>query len=206
MSENHVNLGLRRIGHQYAHSDKFRQFVIATLEPLNNLEAVFLSLLGIDLATAEGVTLDVLGRIIGAPAIIDGAAPLPFFGFTDQSNSLGFGETDDPSAGGYFREWDEPSNGFIALDEADYRTALKAQTIRNTSDCTPDDIITVIRLLTSNPFVYSEQPMTIIIQPTTADFSLFEQTMIRLFAPRPAGVQLSIRDANGSPSETDQES
>lgn len=203
MSEDHVNLGLRRIGHQYAHSEKFWQFVAATTAPLNDIEAAFLSLLDIDLDTAEGVVLELLGRIVGAPAIIENAVPLPYFGFTDQENSLGFGEIDDPAAGGYFREWDEPNYGTLTLDEAAYQLTITAQIIRNSSDCTPDDIIRVIKLISDKPFDYQEQAMTVIIQPTVTNFSVTEQIMMRLFAPRGAGITLSIRDVNGAASETD---
>ena len=101
---NHVSAGLARIGNQYAHSQKFKQWVTAALEPLNNIEAAFLSLLNLDIDSAEGVVLRLFGRIVGAPEEIPDAIPLPFFGFEGQEGALGFGDTNDPDIGGYWAE------------------------------------------------------------------------------------------------------
>jgi hypothetical protein len=155
LHENHRIEGLKRIGHQYAHSEKFWQFVTTTLEPLNNLEAVFLSLLDIDLDTAYGVVLDLLGRIVGAPVLIP----------------------------------DLKGTGSFTLDEEQYRLAIKAQILKNSSDCTPDNIIEIIQLLTKAPFTYLDGDMWIGLGLSTVKpMTILEMCLIKLFIPRPAGV------------------
>lgn len=191
----HVAEGLKRIGHQYGHSEKFRQWVAATLEPLNNLEAVFLSLLDLDLDTAEGVVLDLLGRIVGAPAIIPDALSLPLFGFDGQENAQPFGETGDLSIGGFWLESGDSGASAVVLDEAQYRIAIQAQILKNSSDCTPDQIIQIVNLLTSMPYVYVDGEMWIAIGLAGVDsLALFERRLIELFLPRPAGVGLRFFD------------
>jgi hypothetical protein len=191
----HVATGLKRIGHQYGHSEKFRQWIAATLEPLNQLEAVFLSLLDLDLDTAQGVVLDLLGRIVGAPAIIPDALPLPLFGFDGQDNAQPFGDTTDTAIGGYWRESGDSGAGAVVLDEAQYRIAIQAQILKNGSDCTPDQIIEVINLLTSTHYVYVDGDMWIGVGLTGAEsLALFERRLIEVFLPRPAGVGLRFFD------------
>lgn len=191
----HVAAGLKRIGHQYGHSEKFRQWVAATLQPLNELEAAFLSLLDLDLDTAEGVVLDLLGRIVGAPAIIPDALPLALFGFEGQDNAQLFGDTTDAAIGGYWRESGDSGAGAVVLDEAQYRIAIQAQILKNSSDCTPDQIIAVINLLTSAPYVYVDGDMWIGIGLSgTESLALFERRLIQTFLPRPAGVGLRFFD------------
>ena len=189
--EDHRKEGLKRIGHQYAHSEKFWQFVEATLEPLNNIEAVFLSLLAIDLDTASGVVLDLLGRIVGAPSLIPDAIPIPLFGFDDQEEALAFGELDDPDVGGHWRELDDSGASAYALDEDQYRLAIKVQILKNSSDCTPDNIIEIIKLLTSAQFAYIDGQMWIGIGLSKVNpMTLLEIRLIEMFIPKPAGVRL----------------
>lgn len=195
-NENHVALGLRRIGHQYGQSEKFRQFVTATLQPLNDLEAAFLSLLNIDLDTAEGVVLELLGRIVGAPAIIENALPLPHFGFDGQQSALPFGETDDLAVGGYWLESGETgSSNLIIRDPEEYRRIIQLQILRNYSDCTPDEVIKVINLITDTPFIYVDGPMWIGLGLSDTGLTQLERRMIELFLPRPSGV--GLRFLNG---------
>lgn len=191
----HVTAGLKRIGHQYGHSEKFRQWITATLEPLNELEAAFLSLLDLDLDTAEGVVLDLFGRIVGAPAIIPDALPLPLFGFEGQDNAQPFGDTTDTAIGGYWRESGDSGASAVVLDEEQYRIAIQAQILKNSSDCTPDQIIEVINLFISVPYVYVDGEMWIGIGLAgTNSLVLLERRLIEVFLPRPAGVGLRFFD------------
>lgn len=191
----HVTAGLKRIGHQYGQSEKFREWIAATLEPLNELEAVFLSLLDLDLDTAEGVVLDLLGRMVGAPAIIPDALPLPLFGFDGQDNAQPFGDTTDAAIGAYWRESGDSGASAVVLDEAQYRIAIQAQILKNSSDCTPDQIMEVINLLISALYVYIDGDMWIGVGLSgVGSLVLFERRLIEVFLPRPAGVRLRFFD------------
>lgn len=186
----HVIEGLKRIGHQYAHAEKFWAWVTATLQPMNELESAFQQLLAIELPTAEGAALDLLGRIVGAPALILDAEALPLFGFDGQDNAQPFGETSNPTTGGHWRESGDTGASTVVLTEAMYRLAITAQILRNHNDCTPNEIIDIVGVLTSAPWAYVDGAMWIGIGMGAGGMSLLERRLIEEFLPRPAGVGL----------------
>lgn len=188
-----VKTGLKRHGHQYGESDKFRQWIKDTLEPLVDIEAAFFDLLDIDLDTAEGVKLDLIGRLVGAPAVIPNAIPNPYFGFREQELSMGFGERDDADKGGFWRSVNQPSYSSQILSADMYRLVIRAQIIKNSSLCTPNDIIKISRMLidSSIDFSYIELPMTIFLAPR-APLSKFYIELLRLMIPRPCGVGFAV--------------
>lgn len=182
-----------RIGHQYSESEKFKQFIALTLDPLTEIQDVFFNLLDIDLDTAKGIKLDLIGRLVGAPAVITDAVPQPFFGFDDQEQSLGFGEIDDPDTGGYFRETSQLSNTDYVLNNEEYKTVVDAQILKNNSDCTPDEIINVAKLLIDVDFKYYEVEMGVIIAPIEP-LSRQKRRLLEEMLPIPSGVALGILD------------
>lgn len=188
-------IALSRHGHQYGHSPLYRDFIRATVSPIDDLQDVLFNLLDIDLATAKGIKLDLMGRIVGAPAVIADALPQPFFGFDDQEEALGFGEIDEPGAGGYFRESGQPSNIDWVLDSDTYRRVVDAQIIKNHSDCTPDEIIKTLQTTfgADFKFKYFEIPMAVIIAPEI-NLTMQYKQLIRSMLPMPAGVALAILD------------
>lgn len=189
-----VSTGLKRHGHQYGESEKFRQWIRDTIAPFVEIQAAFLELLDIDLDTAQGVKLDLIGRLVGAPAVVPNVVPIGgYFGFKDQVLSETFGEIDNTETGGYFREIGQLSFNEQILTEAMYRLVIRAQIIKNSSLCTPPDIINLTRMLidSSVDFAYIEYPMIIILAPKT-DLSRFDIELLRLMLPRPCGVGLAI--------------
>lgn len=187
-----IKTGRSRIGHQYGDSVKFKEFVTLTIEQLTDIQDAFFSLLDIDLDTAKGVRIDLIGRIVGAPAVIPSALPQPFFGFDEQPEALGFGELDDETVGGFWREVGQQSNIDYLLDYKAYKKAVHAKILANNSDCSPDDIINVVKLLTDDADVsYNEITMAIIIAPAEP---LNYQTirLIEEIAPIPAGVSFAV--------------
>lgn len=189
-----VSTGLKRHGHQYGESDKFRQWIRDTLSPLISIQAAFFSLLDIDLDTAEGVKLDLIGRLVGAPAYVPNVNPIAGrFGFRNQELAETFGETDDSSIGGYWRNIRESSYSSQALTTEMYRKVIRAQIIKNSSLCTPPDIIKIARMLLPDDvtFEYVEYPM-IIMLTLRVDLSRFYVELLRLMLPRPCGVGMAI--------------
>ncbi len=185
-----VKKGLGRHGHQYGESLKFRAWIKATLNPLLNIQDVFFDLLNIDLDTAEGVKLDLIGRIVGAPAVVPRSRVLAgFFGWEDQDAALGFGELDDPEAGGYWREVGQPSYGDGILSAEMYKKVIRAQIIKNSSLCTPPDIIKIARMMIDDniDFRYIERTMTVIIAPSS-HLSRYNIELLKLMLPRPSAV------------------
>lgn len=188
-----IGTGLSRHGHQYSDSVKYRALITATLEPIVELQTLLFKLLDVDLDTAKGIKLDLIGRIVGAPAVIPRAVPQPFFGFDNQELGQEFGELDDPDAGGFLREIYQPSNIDLILSPDEYREIIDAQIIKNKSNCSPDEIIRVAQIVLGADveFKYVEYPMAIVIAPLEYVGFAKRQTLTQMI-PRPAGVAFAV--------------
>lgn len=189
-----VSLGLSRHGHQYGESALFRRWIAATLNPLIDVQDGFLSLLDIDIDTAEGVKLDLIGRIVGAPAAVPNAIAIKgYFGFVGQDDSEDFGEFDDADWGGVWQEIGYPSYNRVLIPMSMQKTIIKAQILKNKSLCTPPEIIAIAKLLLGDgvEFKYVEDEMIIAIAPLS-DLSLFNKELLRLMLPIPMGVGFTV--------------
>lgn len=189
-----VETGLGRHGHQYAYSEKFRAWIRATLEPLLGIQDALVDLNDIDVDTATGVKLDLIGRIVGAPAVIPEAQPLPgYFGFDDQDLAETFGEFSSESIGGNWAEFGDNGYTDYILTESEYKRAIRAQILKNSSLCTPYSIIEITKAVLNEDteFIYTELPMTIIIAPVN-DLDPFEVSLLNQMIPRPMGVKLGV--------------
>lgn len=189
-----VKIGLSRHGHQYGQSLLFRLWIAATLNPLINVQDAFLSLLEIDVDTADGVKLDLIGRIVGAPAAVPNAVAIKgYFGFVGQDDSEAFGEFDDADWGGEWQEIGYPSYNRVLIPMSMQKTIIKAQILKNKSLCTPPEIIAIAKLLLGNEvgFSYIEDEMVIVISPDV-DLDLFNKELLRLMLPIPIGVGFAV--------------
>lgn len=159
-----VQTGLSRHGHQYGQSSLFRLWLAKTLNPLINVQDALFQLLDIDVDTAEGVKLALIGRIVGAPAVVPSAVPIDgYFGFVDQEASEPMSELYDKSFGGHWLEMGQPSYKDQLIDPSLYKTVIKAQILKNKSNCTPPEIIEIAQMFFGEGvrFRYIERPMAI---------------------------------------------
>lgn len=188
-----LQTAMSRVGHQYADSEKFKKFIEITLEPIVELQSVLFRSLDVDLDTAKGYKLDLIGRIVGAPAVIPEAIPQPFFGYEGQEMSEGFGELDDPEAGGHWLEMGQKSNTDWILQSDDYRISINAQIAKNSSNCTPDEIIRVVQIVLGEAvsFKYIERPMVIVIAPREPVLRA-QRELLKAMVPIPAGVSFIV--------------
>lgn len=189
-----VKTGLSRHGHQYGQSLLFRLWIAKTLNPLINVQDALFQLLDIDVDTAEGVKLALIGRIVGAPAVVPNAVAIAgYFGFVEQDESLPMGELYDRSFGGYWLEMGQPSYKDQLIDPSLYKTVIKAQILKNKSNCTPPEIIEVAQLFFGEGvrFRYIERPMAIILAPEI-DLTRYEIQLVRMMIPRPMGVGIAV--------------
>lgn len=195
-----IRNGLGRIGHQYADSENFKAFVTSTLEPIVNLQSVFFDMLDIDIetATATDNKINLLAKLIGAPAVIKNAIPRPFFGFDDQDEGQEFGELDDPAVGGEWREMGQESNTDLFNMPAElFSKIVKAQLLKNSSRSSPDEIIKIVKTILGDDIVfrYAEAPMAILILPQLK-LEWKEIQILKALVPRPFGVRFSVINDN----------
>ena len=106
------------------------------------------NILNID--TAENFHLDFIGKLVGQDRFLVGFNAETYFGFEGAYKSDTFGSSLDPEVGGY---WNSRSyfNAATArrLSDDEYRRIIKARIISNHSDCSPNDLLEVINLITN---------------------------------------------------------
>ena len=105
------------------------------------------NILNIDIA--EKSHLDLIGGLVGQNRFLVDFNVEKYFGFKYSYNSDTFGDSSDPSIGGY---WNSRSNFNKStarrLNDDEYRRLIKARVICNQSMCTTNDVVEVINLIT----------------------------------------------------------
>ena len=105
------------------------------------------NLLNVDVA--EKSHLDFIGNIVGQPRFLSDFNTEPYFGYEGSYQSKTFGSSSDPEVGGY---WNSRSYFNTAtsrqLNDDEYRRLIKARAIYNQSNCTTNDLLEVINLIT----------------------------------------------------------
>ena len=106
------------------------------------------NILNIDIA--EKSHLDLIGGLVGQNRFLVDFNVEKYFGFKYSYNSDTFGDSSDPSVGGY---WNSRSNFNKStarrLNDDEYRRLIKARVIYNQSMCTTNDVVEVINLITN---------------------------------------------------------
>ena len=106
------------------------------------------NILNID--AAENFHLDFIGRLVGQDRFLVGFNAETYFGFEGAYKSDTFGMSGVPYVGGY---WNSRRyfNAVTArrLSDDEYRRIVKARIISNRSNCSPNDLLEVINLITN---------------------------------------------------------
>ena len=98
---------------------------------------------------AVGAQLDVIGTIVGQPRTLSGGKPLGYFGYHDNAQAAdpSIGTDEDPIIGGMFKgDMDRDSADFVLTDPA-YYNVIRAKILKNSSNCSVDDICTYVDLI-----------------------------------------------------------
>lgn len=149
-----------------------------------------------DLETATGNSLEQLALWTGTPLIIPGAAQLEYFGFIDQENAMTFGETDDPSIGGYFRESGQSGTGGLTPAGDFLRRLIKARILKNKSTGNINETKPILELALNHSHfkVFDNKDMTVTFKNLATQFTTMQKILVQMFFPLPAGVELIIED------------
>lgn len=104
----------------------------------------------LNLDAAENFHLDFIGKLVGQDRFLVGFNAETYFGFDGSYKSDTFGASGAPYIGGY---WNSRSyfNAATArrLGDDEYRRIIKARIISNHSNCSPNDLLEVINLITN---------------------------------------------------------
>lgn len=106
------------------------------------LDGVFNDLVErLDIDKAFGVGLENIGAIVGQDRTVVSASLISFFGFLGGFEATGFGDDNDPSQGGRFREDGEAITGNKRLIDSEYRDFIRIRIDKNHTRSTPEDTI-----------------------------------------------------------------
>ena len=118
-------------------------------EQQNKLLWLAENILNLDLAT--GYHLDFIGGLVGQVRFLSDFNTEPYFGYEGSYQSKTFGSATDPEVGGY---WNSRSYFNTAtsrkLTDEEYRRLIKARVIFNQSNCTSNDLLEVLNLITDS--------------------------------------------------------
>lgn len=105
----------------------------------------------LDIDESFGSILDLIGRIVGQPRLLVNYTDAPYFGFEGSLNGQTFGTITDPTVGGYWYSITKPNEAESRiLNDLEYRLVIKSRIIKNKSNSSTDDILTVLNTLTGN--------------------------------------------------------
>ena len=137
---------------QYQDKEVLKQYILAFVEEMDLLfEQIEEVYLGRFLEWAEGVQLDIIGKILDQDrtVVIVGS----FFGFNDGGSAFptpgveGFADEASPTDGGIFLDENQNNYTVVPLSDSDYRRLLMAKALLSTSQTC--DINTAYRALST---------------------------------------------------------
>lgn len=197
MNEKAVGDYTKLITSQHRNKEKFVQMLEEVSSPMVGFFN-FLATLNskYDVDTANDPYLETLARWTGTPLIIPGASIDEYFGFIDQENSLTFGETNDPSVGGFFRESGQSGVGGLTPKGEFLRRLIQAKILKNKSTGCIIETKEILKLvLNHDQFkVIDNENMTVTFKNLSQQFTTTHKILIQIFFPLPSGVQLIIED------------
>jgi hypothetical protein len=145
-----------------------------------------------------------IGGIVGQPRFLSDFNTEPYFGYEGSYQSKSFGSPTDPSVGGY---WNSRSyfNTSTArqLTDSEYRRLIKARAIYNQSNCTANDLLEVVNLVTDSENNTIQILRHGLIQITTDDTTgILSYFVDRLYLednllPVAAGVRVGLEEVFG---------
>ena len=197
MDSKNINEYLGLVTSQHRQKTKFIESIRVAITPIVGCQNLLSKMSELhDLETATGNCLEQLALWTGTPLIIPGAAQLEYFGFIDQENAMTFGETDDPSIGGYFRESGQPGTGGLTPTGDFLRRLIKAKILKNKSTGNINETKAILELALNHSHfkVFDNRDMTVTFKNLATQFTTMQKILVQMFFPLPAGVELIIED------------
>lgn len=156
---------------------------------------------------ATGVQLDILGSILGIDRVVVDFIDNIFFGFNEDATAQSFGDLSNATTGGRFVSADENPVVSRRLGDEEYRALLFAKITKNSSEVTPNDVLSVTSSILGVMFAGGEDISVQIQDPNDDINELSGHFEIQIGAalsgsdqafiadldliPRPAGVRIS---------------
>ena len=197
MDSKNTNEYLGLVTSQHRQKTRFIESIRVAITPIVGCQNLLSKMSELhDLETATGNCLEQLALWTGTPLIIPSAAQLEYFGFIDQENAMTFGETDDPSIGGYFRESGQSGTGGLTPTGDFLRRLIKARILKNKSTGNINETKPILELALNHSHfkVFDNKDMTVTFKNLATQFTTMQRILVQMFFPLPAGVELIIED------------
>ena len=143
----------------------------------------------LDIATATGVNLDLVGKHVGQSRILTDLAPRELFGFEGVESAKGFRLFG--SGGGRFYRAGSPLKESVVLNDEDYRFLIRCRIAKNYMAGTIENITDALNFIfDENSAVYDQYNMSITVVIRDEQATPFKRYAIKILdiLPRPAGV------------------
>lgn len=143
----------------------------------------------LDIETAQGVNLDIIGKIVGQDRTLTGAIAREYFAFVGDPETKGF-RYKGVSGSPWYRHGDSLTDS-VELTDTELRIIIKARCIKNFSDCKIDDIEKSCSLLFGVNGYLLDMVANSVWQITTFevdDFILFAAQTLDII-PRAMGIR-----------------
>lgn len=145
----------------------------------------------LDIDTAVGVNLDLVGKHVGQSRILPEITPRGLFGFEGATGAKGFSLSGD--GGGKWYRHGDPIADSVVLNDDDYRFLIRCRVTRNYMVGTMPDIESALSFIfDGNAHAFDQYDMSFIVVIRDAgitDFKRYAITKLDIL-PRPAGVRI----------------
>lgn len=146
-------VALSRVTSVFKESPIFQAVLLSLLQPLESLQddMMYLANNMLNIDEAKDYHLDFIGSLVGQKRLLVDFNTEPYFGFEGAYQAETLGTIDNPDVGGY---WNSYSYTNVAtarrLNDEEYRRVIKARIIMNNTNCSVDDLVQVLNLVTGN--------------------------------------------------------
>ncbi|WP_151823843.1 MULTISPECIES: DUF2612 domain-containing protein [Acinetobacter] len=184
---------LKLITSQHRGKPKFEAMIRTTLQPIIDVRNAIQTLPShFDIETATGDQLVTLAKWVGAPTTTPNAVALPLFGFDGQPAALPFGETNNPSAGGFWRESGQTGNTTGTIETELLKKVIKAQIYRNSCGCSLFDAYKVLDFILNERYTVFDSGLMWIGIGVQSSMAVTTRQLVRVMIPKPAGVGIKF--------------
>ncbi|MBQ0112888.1 MAG: DUF2612 domain-containing protein [Bacteroidales bacterium] len=146
-------VALSRVTSVFKESPIFQAVLLSLLQPLESLQddMMYLAKNMLNIDEAKDYHLDFIGSLVGQKRLLVDFNTEPYFGFEGAYQAETLGTINNPNIGGY---WNSYSYTNVAtarrLNDEEYRRVIKARIIMNNTNCSVDDLVQVLNLVTGN--------------------------------------------------------
>lgn len=154
--KDYLEIARTRVTEQFKSKPVFDRYIQLLIYAQQELQTVFRDLAqNRSLDTAQGEQLDLIGAIVGLPR---GSLPAEvwntsYFGFLDDPDALPLADLDVSNDSGVFFDLSNQTEGNVEWNDPTYRLFLKAKIFANSSNGTPEELITATKSILDVEYV-----------------------------------------------------